>query len=525
VLTLMCYLDYPVDVIVNRMKMLVQVAMRLEIKRGINKCTIINDTYNSDPASLDIALNFLNQQNHQEKKSIILSDILQTGQYLGDLYKDVAKKITRVKSGRFIGIGPDIGKYKNLFDQEDLFFETTDDFLSKFPLHVLKNETILLKGARNFQFEKISRRLEQKMHKTVLEIDLNALIHNLNFFRSLLNPGTKIMVMVKALAYGSGMNEIASLLQHQRVDYLGVAFADEGTELRQAGVSLPIIVMSPSEDSLDQIIEYNLEPEIYNIRILHEFNKVLLRNNAVQYPVHLKLDTGMHRLGFDEGQMEMLIRKLSECQSIKVKTIFTHLAAADEKVHDEFTHLQASRFKKMSQRLMNAGFSAQGHILNSSGIERFAQYQYDMVRLGIGLYGVGNNYQGKLQQVSTLKTCITQIKTVPANDTIGYGRNGKASTETKIATIPIGYADGINRKLSNGHGKFLVNGKFAPVIGNICMDMCMLDITHIDTEEGDEVIVFGREKTISDLANELGTIPYEILTSISGRVKRIYYQE
>jgi len=363
----------------------------------------------------------------------------------------------------------------------------------------------------------------------VLEINLNAIIHNLNYFRAKIKPGTKIMAMVKAFSYGSGSYEIANVLQFHRADYLVVAYADEGIELRQAGITIPIMVMNPEEQGYDAMIKYNLEPEIYNFHVLELFEGAIKKTpqaNLLPMPIHIKIETGMHRLGFEDEDLSELIDRVKNNKDIYIKSVFSHLAASDEEGHDEFTKSQIERFTKMSDSIISHfDTPILRHLLNSAGTMRFPEAQFDMVRLGIGLYGVGTHGNRSLQNVSTLKSSISQIKDVPAKDTIGYGRKGIAERNMKIAIVPIGYADGLSRKLSNGKGKLLVNGKFAPITGDICMDMCMIDITDIPTKEGDEVIIFGEEYPITKFAKNMDTIPYEVLTGISRRVKRVYYQE
>ncbi|MDP4273326.1 MAG: bifunctional UDP-N-acetylmuramoyl-tripeptide:D-alanyl-D-alanine ligase/alanine racemase [Bacteroidota bacterium] len=510
----------------EKMKVLAPVAMRLEMKHGINHCTIINDSYNSDLISLGIALDFLNQQRQHVKHTLILSDILQSGREERELYAEVSELLRMKKISRFIGIGKALSKNQDLFKMDKEFFEDTHEFLLHFANDHFKDEAILLKGSRSFEFERISHVLEQKAHRTALEINLNAMVHNLNYFRSKLKPETKMTVMVKAFSYGSGSYEIANMLQYQRVDYLAVAFADEGISLRDAGITVPILVMNPEVTSYDLMIDYKLEPQIYGFTAIKEFNEAVVRKGLDSFPIHVKLDTGMHRLGFMEEEIDKLIESLKLAKNVHVQSIFSHLAGADEEKHDEFTRSQIACFDRMSSKIMKAfDYTIIRHILNSAGIERFPEAQFDMVRLGIGIYGISAVDQTKVRNVSTLRSTISQIKTVPGGETVGYGRKGKTTRDTKIAIVPIGYADGLNRKLSNGVGKFLVNGKFAPLIGNICMDLCMIDITGIEAEEGDDVIVFGETYTITDVASLLGTIPYEILTGVSSRVKRVYYQE
>ncbi len=526
VLSLLCALEVNPIEFKSRFENLPPVAMRMELKKGTNNCSIINDSYNSDLKSLEIALNYLSQQNQHRKKTLILSDILQSGKNDKELYIEVASLLEKFKVDRLIGIGKSIVAQKNQFKLNQTFYNTTDDFLSEFSKENFQEEAILLKGSRSFQFERISSALEEKTHRTVLEINLNSLVHNLNYFRSKLKPETKIMVMVKALSYGSGTFEIANILQYQRVDYLGVAFADEGVALREAGIKTPIIVMNPEQNSFGLMLKYQLEPEIYNFRILEQFINELEKVNLKAYSVHLKLDTGMNRLGFLKSEILRLIQVLKETKTVKVATIFSHLAGSDDPIHDNYTKRQISLFDELSTEITNKfNYPITRHISNSAGIERFSEAQFEMVRLGIGLYGISATNQEQLSVVSTLKSTVIQVKQVTKDDTIGYNRKGKAHSDMTIAIIPVGYADGLDRKLGNGKGKLYINGFPVPIVGNICMDMCMVDITGCNIHEGDEVIVFGKEQSVTDLANILETIPYEIFTSVSSRVKRVYFQE
>ncbi len=527
---MLLYLGYENSLIAQRMRFLSPIAMRLELKEGINNCSIINDSYNSDLGSLAIALDFLNQQKQHPKKTLILSDILQSGRNEETLYKEVAELIHKKGISRLIGIGEGISNQMNQFDTEKVFFRSTEEFLKQFNNSLFRDETILLKGARTFGFEAISKVIQQKAHETILEINLNAIVHNLNYFRSKLKPDTKIMAMVKAFSYGSGSFEIANILQFHRVDFLAVAYADEGIELRKAGITMPIMVMNPEEQSYDAMIQYSLEPEIYSFRVLSLFEDTLKRSehNAEPIPIHLKLDTGMHRLGFDEDEINELIVRIKNNKYLIIKSVFSHLAASDESEHDDFTLIQIKKFNAMCEKIKtHFTYPIMKHILNSAGITRFPDAQFEMVRLGIGLYGIGTstNEQKNLQNVSTLKTSISQIKNIAAHETIGYSRKGVAKRDIQIATVPIGYADGLSRKLSNGKGKMIVKGKVAPIVGNVCMDMCMIDITDINANENDEVIVFGEAYPITEVAKDVGTIAYEILTNVSRRVKRVYYQE
>ncbi len=513
--------------IIESLKTLPKIAMRLEQKKGINNCTIINDSYNSDINSLQIALNYLQHQNQHTKRTLILSDILQSGKSETELYTEVAKLLKINNINKLIAIGNSLFNQQKIFDiKESCFYKSTSDFISNISKTKFNNEAILLKGSRKFYFEKISNILEEKVHRTILEINLDSMIQNLNYFRSKLHSETKIMVMVKAFSYGSGSYEIANLLQFHRIDYLGVAYTDEGIALREAGITLPIIVMNPDPNNYKLMIEYKLEPEIFNFSTLEKFNIAVENSSYTKYPIHIKLDTGMHRLGFTDNEIQLLINTLQKFNNLKINSIFSHLAASDEPEHDSFTREQIQIFDSLSKEIISKTKSNPiRHILNSAGIERFSEAQFDMVRLGIGLYGISALEQTNLANVSTLKSTVSQIKNIAKNDTIGYNRKGKANKNLTIAVIPIGYADGLNRKLSNGVGKLYINGYIVPIIGNICMDMCMVDITECNIHEGDEVIIFGKELSVKKIASQLETIPYEIFTSISERVNRVYFQE
>jgi Alr-MurF fusion protein len=517
---------FPEIEIGDRFMNLSTVAMRLELKEGINDCTIINDSYNSDIGSLAIALDFLNQQHQHSKKTLIISDILQSGRDESGLYKSVADLVHNKQISRVIAIGDAIARNAYFFKIPITFFSTTVDFLARLNKDDFQSEAILLKGSRAFEFEKISLALQQKLHTTILEINLNAIIHNLNYYRSLLKSPTKIMAMVKAFSYGSGTYEIANVLQYHKVDYLGVAFVDEGVALRKAGITIPIMVMNPDPQGFEAMIEYHLEPEIYSISILNDFYQSALRFSIEHYPIHLKLESGMNRLGFAEQDLEPLVLQLRTMRSLSVRSVFSHLAASDDVQLDSFTNEQFERFDSMCRFLHeNLDTPFIRHILNSSGIQRFPSKQYEMVRLGIGLYGIDPHSKDHLQQVSRLKTRISQIKLVPKNETVGYGRKGILQRDSRIGIIPVGYSDGLDRKLSNGVGRVIVNHQIAPIIGNVCMDMCMIDLTDIQASEGEEVLIFGEENPITEMARILDTIPYEIMTSISKRVKRVYLME
>ncbi|WP_222536250.1 bifunctional UDP-N-acetylmuramoyl-tripeptide:D-alanyl-D-alanine ligase/alanine racemase [Pedobacter polysacchareus] len=510
-----------------RLERLNRVGMRLELKNGINQCSVIDDSYIADIPSLAIALDFLNLQNQHPKKTLILSDLHETGKKESLLYKEIADLLKQKNLQRLIGIGPNISSMASLFDLEASFFESTQDFIDHFPAVHFYDETILVKGARKFEFERISKLIAQKVHDTVLEIDLNGLAGNLQFYRSKLQPGVKIMAMVKAFSYGSGSFEIANVLQYHKVDYLAVAYTDEGVALRKGGITMPIMVMSPEPSAFDAIVKYKLEPEIYNLDILNSFLN-FLHFEIRDYPVHLKIDTGMHRLGFEENEVDELLQILQGTKKLKVASAFSHLVGSDEIQHDEFTKHQIERFKSMAQQIAEGlDYKFIWHISNTSGISRHPEAQFDMVRLGIGLYGhdSGLNHNKGLQTVAVLKTTITQVKKLKPNETVGYGRQGLLPDGGTIATVKIGYADGYTRRFGNGVGKMLVNGQLVPTVGVICMDMCMLDVTGLDVKTGDEVIVFNGKLTVAMLAEQIGTIPYEILTNISQRVKRIYFYE
>lgn len=531
---LMLMFNYPLSVIAERMQLLAPLAMRLELKKGIQNCSIINDSYSSDLNALHIALDFLRQQHQHPTKTIILSDMLQGNENAQDLYTRIAAMVAGSGVNRMIGIGKQITSFASLFPMEKIFFDTTNDFITHFNSIHFSDETILIKGARAFEFERIIQLFEEQVHETVLEINLNAMVHNLNFFRSGLRKETKIMAMVKAFSYGSGSFEIANLLQFHRVDYLAVAYADEGIALRQAGIKLPLMVMSPEVNSFDAIIEQALEPEIYSFHILQSFLECLKKrknNQSIKspFPIHIKLDTGMKRLGFEEEEINELIHILKTHPEVKVQSIFSHLAASDEKDHDAFTRLQIEKFTRICQRIESGlAYSFYRHIANTAAIIRFPEAEFDMVRLGIGLYGIETTEEKTghfLQQAGTLKTTISQIKRVKKGESIGYGRKGRAEKDIVIATVKIGYADGYSRTFGNGNAYMLINGQSAKTVGQICMDMCMLDVTDIDFQESDEVIVFAEKPSIKDLAKWADTIPYEILTNISQRVKRVYYHD
>ena len=523
----MLYFGYNHKVIQARMALLYPVEMRLKVKNGIYNCTLIDDSYSSDFQSLKIALDFLENQKQHKKKTLILSDIFQSGLGNEELYSLVSQLIISNKINRVIGIGETITQYKNKFIN-CITFKNVSDFTNAFEKLNFENETILIKGARNFHFEEIVSMLEEKTHETVLEINLNAISHNLTFYKSKLDPKTKMMVMVKAFGYGNGGFEIAKLLEHHKVDYLGVAFADEGISLKNAGIRVPIMVLNPETTSFTAIIQHHLEPEIYSVKGLKAFLKIAEQKKLKHFPIHIKIDTGMHRLGFEEDNLEDLIQILKGNETVQIKSILSHMATSDDLNHDAFSKSQIALFEKLSTKIQTElNIKPIRHILNTSGITNYPEAQYDMVRLGIGLYGISNDEeeQKELENVGTLKSVISQIRTIDKGESVGYGRRFIADRATKVATIPIGYADGIRRSWGNGVGYVTINGKQAKIIGSICMDMLMVDVTDIDCKEGNTVIVFGENPTVPFMAKELNTIPYEILTSISQRVKRVFFRE
>ncbi len=526
-LMVLFYFNYDFDTIQNRLSLLYPIEMRLKVKKGINNTMLIDDSYSSDFQSLKIALDFLENQKQHHKKTLILSDIFQSGLENDELYSRVSQMIISNKISRVIGIGETISQYKSKF-LNGMTFGSQADFLAHFDSLTFENETILIKGARNFHFEEIVSLLEEKTHETVLEINLNSLSHNLNFYKAKLKPNTKMMVMVKAFSYGNGGLEIAKLLEYLNVDYLGVAFADEGIALKSNGIHLPIMVLNPETTSFEAIIQHQLEPEIYSLKGLNAFLKIAKQKLLKNYPIHVKIDTGMHRLGFEEEHLEELISILKNCKTVQVKSILSHMATSDDLTHHEFALEQIEKFNLISNYISKElDIFPIRHILNTSGISNYPQAQFDMVRLGIGLYGISNDSQEQLylENVGTLKSIISQIRTIQKGESVGYGRRFIAERETKIATIPIGYADGIRRSWGNGIGYVMINNQKAAIVGSICMDMLMVDVTEIPCVEGNEVIILGDNPSVSMMAEKLGTIPYEILTGISQRVKRIFYRE
>ena len=527
------YLGLTDEEIADGVRRLEPVAMRLEVKQGQHGCILINDSYNSDINSLDIALDFMQRRqdtshNQQLSETLILSDIYQSGVAVESLYEEVSTLAKERGVHKIIGIGEEISSQEAVFDiPEKHFFKTTSEFVGSEVFDDLHDEIILIKGARKFGFDHITELLEQKVHETILEVNLNAVVDNLNFYRSFLRPETKMVCMIKADGYGSGAIEIAKTLQDHRVDYLAVAVADEGVTLRNAGITSNIMIMNPEMTSFKTMFDYELEPEVYSFRLLEALIRAARKEGITGYPVHIKLDTGMHRLGFNPHEdMPRLIERLQHQRALTPRSVFSHFVGSDSDDFDKFSAMQFRVFDEASSKLQ-AAFSHKilRHIDNSAGIEHFPERQLDMCRLGIGLYGVDSRDNRILHNVCTLKTTILQLRNVPKEETVGYSRRGVLTRDSVIAAIPIGYADGLNRHLGRGNGYCLVNGKPAPYVGNICMDVTMIDVTGIDCREGDTVEIFGDHLPVTVLSDAIDTIPYEVLTGISNRVKRVYFQD
>ena len=514
----------------QRMARLEPVAMRLEVKEGRHGCTLINDSYNSDISSLGIALDFMNRRpDHKgRRRTLILSDISQSGMQDDELCRTVSELAVKRGVEKFIGIGRQLTSQRDTIEVgEKYFFDTVEKFVKSTVFASLHNEVILVKGTRPFGFDRITELLEQKVHETILEVNLNAVVDNLNHYRSFMKPSTKIVCMVKADAYGAGAVEVAKTLQDHRVDYLAVAVADEGVTLRKNGITCNIIIMNPEMTAFKTMFDYDLEPEVYSFRLMDALIKAAEREGLTGFPVHVKLDTGMHRLGFNpETDIDEVIDRLKHQNAIIPRSVFSHFVGADSDDFDTFSECQFKRFTAGAEKLQSA-FSHKilRHISNSAGIEHFPERQLDMCRLGLGLYGVDSRDNSILNTVSTLKTTILQLRNVPKEDTVGYSRKGKLSRDSVIAAIPIGYADGLNRKLGNGRCYCLINGKKVPYVGNICMDVAMVDVTGIDCKEGDTVEIFGKNLPVTVLSDVLETIPYEVFTGVSSRVKKVYYQD
>lgn len=518
------------DALDERMQHLEPIAMRLEVKQGQHGCTLINDSYNSDIISLDIALDFMNRRpDHQERsRTLIMSDIDQSGCDSQQLYAKVSDMANKRHISKFIGIGTQLCTHQAAIQiPQRHFYATVEDFVHSLVFASLHDEVILLKGARRFDFDQLTERLVKKVHETILEVNLNSIVANLNVYRSYLKKNTKLVCMIKADAYGTGAVEVAKTLQDHRVDYLAVAVADEGVTLRKNGITANIMVMNPEMSSFKTLFDYDLEPEVYSFRLLDALVKAAEKEGITNYPVHIKLDTGMHRLGFEpKKDMDELIKRLKHQNAIIPRSVFSHFAGSDSDNFDDFSAQQFALFDAGSKQLQ-AAFSHKilRHIDNSAGIEHFPERQLDMCRLGLGLYGINPRTNKVINQVSTLKTTILQKRFVKAGDTVGYSRRGKIEKDSYIAAIPIGYADGLDRRLGNRHGYCLVNGQRAYYVGNICMDVAMIDVTGIDCEEGNQVEIFGEHLPVTILSDIMQTIPYEVLTGVSNRVKRVYYQD
>lgn len=524
------HLGVAADVLDERMSHLESVAMRLEVKEGVRGCTLINDSYNSDFNSLDIALDFMCRRpdHNGRRRTLILSDIYQSGEAQGLLYSKVSQLALNRGVQKFIGVGKALkDNSSEIRIPECYFFDDVASFTASEVFRDLHDELILVKGSRTFGFDYIAELLEQKVHETILEVNLNALVDNYNYYRSLMKPETKLVCMVKADAYGAGAVEVSKTLQDHRVDYLAVAVADEGVTLRKNGITCNIIIMNPEMTAFKTMFDYELEPEVYSFRMMDALIRAAEKEGITNYPVHIKLDTGMHRLGFDPlNDIDEVIDRLTHQNAIIPRSVFSHFVGSDSDEFDDFSASQFDKFQQAANKLQSA-FSHKilRHIANSAGIEHFPERQLDMCRLGIGLYGVNPRDNHLINNVSTLKTTILQMRAVSADETVGYSRKGKLSRDSVIAAIPIGYADGLDRHLGNGNGYCIVNGCKAPYVGNICMDVAMIDVTGIDCKEGDMVEIFGNNLPVSVLSDALQTIPYEVLTSVSNRVKRIYLME
>jgi Alr-MurF fusion protein len=525
----MLFLDFPAEKAADGISRLETVAMRMEQSEGINNSIMINDSYNNDVTALTVALDHLKQNNVRPGRFLVLSDILQTGIGKDMLLMELAELLNAYRLTGFVGIGTTLEGLKGRLSCKTWFYEDTDHFLRYHPMSAFRNSVILLKGARPFRFERIRDALQRQSHGTVLEINLNALVHNLNYFRSKLHRDTRVMAMIKASSYGSGSFEIASVLQHHQVEYLAVAYCDEGIELRNAGITLPVMVMNPEPATFDLMITHRLEPAIYSFPLLHGFHKALERSHPNPYPIHIEVDTGMHRLGFNPEEIPDLIQYLSRQQLLSIRTVFSHLATADNRTDTTFAKAQIDLFSSIRDQFTDAFDPAPWfHILNSAGILNHPDAQFDMVRPGIGLYGIADDpgVARSLRNTVTLKSVVSQVRKIKKGDSVGYNRSFIAEKDSLIATIAIGYADGFSRHLGQGVGSVLIRNHEARVIGDVCMDMIMADVTAIpDVDTGDEVIIFNDRFPVTTIASRLGTIPYEVLTSLSSRIKRVYLSE
>lgn len=527
---LLLHLQLPDEEIQSRFEVLEPIAMRLEQKDGIDGSVVINDSYNSDVTALEIALDYMRHLN-KRKRTVILSDMHQTGRSPKELYLEVSASLQKQQIHRFIGIGKDIFQHQELFGfRSAYFFQSTQQFLDVFHSFDFSNQCILVKGARKFKFERITSKLVLQSHQTQLKIHLDALRHNLNVYRAKLGKDVKTMVMVKAYGYGAGGSEVARVLNNNGVDYLGVAYADEGVAIRKAGINMPIMVMNPSKEAFSMIINYELEPEIYSIDVFEEYNKALETEGVFSdnYKIHIKIDTGMNRLGFRPEDIDALLYRLRRNKHIKVASIFSHLAASDDVTHDQFTNEQIHKFRDVASKIEGElGYEVIKHLSNTGGIERFPSAQFDMVRLGVGLYGVAISpkNQKKLRNVTSLHSLVVQLKKVYKGESVGYSRNFIANFDMEIAIVPVGYADGLDRRLGNGLGEVYVSGERRPIIGNVCMDLIMVDVTGLGTQVNEGVELFGPHISVGEIASKLNTISYEVLAGIPPRVKRIYIKE
>lgn len=520
VITMLLHLNLEKETIASQIAEIKAVEMRMEQKEGINGCTLIDDYYNSDPAALSIALDFL-KQSKAEKKRVILSDFVQHRS--GNIYNEVAELVSKAEISSLICIGEELRENRDSFPDLTVFFDTTEEFLNWFKPEFFRDETILLKGARKFAFERISSLLVKKAHITTLEVNLDMLLKNLNLFRAGIGVGTKVMAMVKAFAYGGGPGQISEWLIKNGVDFLAVAYVDEGVQLREYGINARIMVMNPDPRALSSMINYDLEPEIYSFGILEDFISELKASARIHYPVHIKLDTGMHRLGFMDYETEQLCSILAKTDNIRIASVFSHLAASEDKSMDQFTHLQAERYLRATQKIENTlSYTFIKHLVNSAGAIRFPEYHFDMLRLGIGLFGAGINNPDGASPVISFYSSVSQVKRIEAGEGVGYGLSDKDHKKRDIAIVPVGYADGLNRKLGNGKGKAFINNSRVPFVGKICMDMAMLDVSGLDVKRGDRVEIFGVNISVAEVAAQCETIPYEIISGISPRVKRVY---
>ena len=505
------------------------VAMRLEVRRARHRSWLLDDSYSADLDSLRIALAFFRRQNTAPTTTLILSDFLESGRSAESLYATLAGLLGPPYPARLIGIGSAIVRLREQLPAAVVqhYFPDTDTALADFDWDELVNTGILLKGARAFRFERIAARLRARQHRTELRIDLDALRNNLHRFRQRLAPATRTLVMVKAAAYGGGGLEVARLLAAERVDYLGVAYTDEGVALRRGGIELPMLVLNPAPESYADLLTYRLEPELYQLSALHELG-AFVRARGARCSVHLKIDTGMRRLGFAPAELPGVAAALAVYPELRVATVFTHLAGSEAPKHAAFTRQQLAAFDTAYADLCaTLGYRPARHALNTAGILRFPAHRYEMVRLGVGLYGIdptGGDIE--LTPVFELRATVSQVRTVAAGESVGYDRRGAADRARRIATVSVGYADGLPRRAGNGAYALRVRGLPAPLVGNVCMDMCMIDVTDVPSvRAGDPVTVFGPTAPVEALAQATGTIAYEILTGIGPRVPRVYTTE